>query len=47
MRNRLVKEFEKVAKKALRSPRTWQEVATRVRYERLRKILWRRYGYMP
>ena len=47
MRNRLVKEFEKVAKKALRSPRTSQEVAIRIRYERLRKILWRRYGYMP
>lgn len=47
IRSRLVREYEKVSNKALRDPRTWKEVSTRVRYERLRKILYRRYDYLP
>lgn len=47
MRSRLVKEYLKVSQKALRDPRTKQEFSTRMRWERLRKILWRRYDYLP
>jgi len=46
LRTRLLKEYAKVSKTAPREPKTWKEVATRVRWERLRKILWRRYDYM-
>ena len=46
LRTRLLREYVKVSKKAVRDPRTWKEVATRVRWERLKKILWRRYDYM-
>jgi len=46
LKTRLLKDYAKVSKTALREPKTWREVATRVRWERLRKILWRRYDYM-
>ena len=46
LRTRLLREYVKVSKVAVRDPRTWKEVATRVRWERLKKILWRRYDYM-
>ena len=46
LRTRLLREYVKVSKKAVRDPRNWKEVATRVRWERLKKILWRRYDYM-
>jgi len=46
LKTRLIKDYVKVSKNALREPKTWREVATRVRWERLRKILWRRYDYM-
>jgi hypothetical protein len=46
MKERLLREFVRVSKKALREPRNWKEIAIRVRWERLRKILWRRYDYM-
>ena len=47
LRSRLVDAYEKVSKHAKRDPRNMKEVATRMRWERLRKILWGRYGYMP
>ena len=46
LKTRLLKDYVKVSKNALREPKTWREVATRVRWERLRKMLWRRYDYM-
>jgi len=46
LRTRLLKEYVKMSKTAPREAKTWKEVATRVRWERLRKILWRRYDYM-
>ena len=46
LRTRLLKEYAKVSKVAVRDPRNWKEVANRVRWERLKKILWRRYDYM-
>ena len=47
MRSRLVEEYLKVSKKALRDPRTNQEFSLRKKWDRLHKILWRRYGYLP
>jgi len=47
LRVRLVREYEKVSKSAVREPRNGKEMFTRMRWERLRKILWRRYDYMP
>ena len=46
LRTRLLREYAKVSKNAVRDPRNWKEIATRVRWERLKKILWRRYDYM-
>jgi hypothetical protein len=46
LKERLLREYAHVSKNALREPRNWREVATRMRWERLRKILWRRYDYM-
>jgi hypothetical protein len=46
LKERLLREYVKVSKKAKREPGTWREIATRVRWERIRKILWRRYDYM-
>jgi len=46
LKDRLLREYVKVSKTAPREPRNWREVAARMRWERLRKILWRRYDYM-
>jgi len=46
LKDRLLREYARVAKTAPREPRNWREVAARMRWERLRKILWRRYDYM-
>jgi len=46
LKERLLREYTKVSKTAPREPKTWKEVASRVRWERIRKILWRRYDYM-
>ena len=46
LRTRLLREYVKMSKTAPREAKTWKEVATRVRWKRLRKILWRRYDYM-
>ena len=46
LKDRLIREYVKVSKNAVREPRNWKEIATRVRWERLKKILWRRYDYM-
>ena len=43
LRTRLMKEYEKVSKVAIREPRNGKEVATRLRWERLYKIMMRRY----
>tara|TARA_R110000824_G_scaffold284210_3_gene472515 strand:+ start:902 stop:1087 length:186 start_codon:yes stop_codon:yes gene_type:complete len=43
LKSRLKKELESVGKNALRDPRTWKEVAIRARWDRIRKIIWRRY----
>ena len=43
MKDRLIREYKLVAAKSLRDPRTWPQVADRVRWERLKKILGRRY----
>ena len=46
LKERLLREYVKVSKTAVRDPRNWREVATRMRWERIRKILWGRYDYM-
>ena len=46
LKDKLIREYVKVSKNAVREPRNWREVAARMRWERLRKILWRRYDYM-
>jgi len=46
LKERLLQEYAKVSKSATRDPRNWKEVATRMRWERIRKILWGRYDYM-
>jgi hypothetical protein len=43
LRARLMKEYEKVSRVATREPRNGKEVATRLRWERLYKIITRRY----
>ena len=43
--NRLVKEKERLGKKALRNPRTDKELLDRKRWERIYVILTRRYEY--
>ncbi len=47
LRARLVKEYEKASKSALRDPRTVEQMAMRLRWERLHSILRRRYDYLP
>ena len=42
---RLVKEKDRLGKKALRNPRTNQELLDRKRWERIYTILTRRYDY--
>ena len=46
LRTRLLREYVKISKTAPREAKTWKEVAVRVRWERIRKILWRRYDHM-
>ena len=43
--NRLIKEKERLGKKALRFPKTNQELLDRKRWERIYGILTRRYEY--
>ncbi len=43
LEDRIRDAYAKASKKAVREPRTWREVADRMYWERLRKILWRRY----
>ena len=43
LRARIMKEYEKLSRVALREPRNGREVATRLRWERLYKIIIRRY----
>jgi hypothetical protein len=43
LEDRIRDTYTKASKKAVREPRTWREVADRMYWERLRKILWRRY----
>ena len=43
LKDRIRDAYAKASKKAVREPRTWREVADRMYWERLRKILWRRY----
>ena len=44
LRARIMKEYEKLSKVALREPRNGREVATRLKWERLHKIIIRRYA---
>ena len=46
LRTRLLKEYARLSKIAVREPRNGKEVFTRMRWEKIRKILWRRYDYM-
>ena len=46
LRTRLVKEYKKATKFAVREPRTIKEIASRMRWERLDKILRGRYDYL-
>ena len=43
--NRVVELKNKLGKKALRSPRTKEEITTRKKYDRVTTILMRRYEY--
>ena len=43
LRARIMKEYEKLSRVALREPRNGREVATRLKWERLHKIIIRRY----
>jgi hypothetical protein len=43
--DRLVEEKDRLGAIALRTPKTAQELLARDRYERVMKILWRRYDY--
>jgi len=43
--NRLIKEKDRLAGKALRAPKTGQELLDRKRWERVYTILTRRYEY--
>ena len=42
---RLVKEKTRLARIALRTPKTAQEVIDRKKFERVMNILWKRYEY--
>ncbi len=46
LRTRLLKEYARLSKIAVREPRNGKEMFTRMRWEKIRKILWRRYDYM-
>ena len=43
--NRLLKLKDELGKKALRSPRTGEELLVRKNFERVMNILWKRYEY--
>ena len=43
LEKRLRKEKKRLDRIALRDPRTREQMATRMRWERLRNIVWRRY----
>ena len=43
--NKLLKLKDELGMKALRSPRTGEELRVRKKYERVMKILWKRYNY--
>ena len=40
---RLKRALEKLSKSALRDPRTKEQMAARMKWERLKNIVWRRY----
>lgn len=44
LQERLLREYLKVSKQAQRDPRTVYDMAKRIRWERLRSILQKRYG---
>ena len=44
LRARIMKEYEKLSRVALREPRNGREVTTRLKWERLHKIIIRRYA---
>jgi hypothetical protein len=46
LKERLLREYAKISKVAPREPRSGREMFIRLKWERLRKILWRRYDYM-
>jgi len=46
LRTRLLKEYTRLSKIAVREPRNGKEMFTRMRWEKIRNILWRRYDYM-
>ncbi len=45
LKERIYAAYFDVSKVAKRDCRTWKEVQDRVYWERLRKIMWNRYGY--
>ena len=46
LRTRLLKEYARLSKIAVREPRNGKEMFVRMRWEKIRNILWRRYDYM-
>jgi len=46
LKERLLREYARLSKIALREPRNGKEVFNRIRWEKIRNILWRRYDYM-
>ena len=46
LRTRLLKEYARLSKIAVREPRNGKEMFIRMRWEKIRNILWRRYDYM-
>ena len=46
LRTRLLKEYARLSKIAVREPRNGKEIFIRMRWEKIRNILWRRYDYM-
>jgi hypothetical protein len=43
LETRLKRELEKVGRNALRDPRSREQMVTRIRWERLKNIIYRRY----
>ncbi len=46
LRTRLLKEYARLSKIAVREPRNGKEMFVRMRWEKIRNILWRRYDHM-